>query len=104
MGKVVLDVNILVLASIAPLGRPRQILDAWQANRFSVVTSAGIIFRSRRKLRLPRIGGKYQITQNDIDQIRNLLLTQAEVVSVSTQDIVPLPMTLRTIVHSPLLL
>jgi putative PIN family toxin of toxin-antitoxin system len=57
-----LDVNVLVSAAISPRGVPSQILEAWQAQRFEVITSQHIIDQLVLKLRSDRIGRRYGLT------------------------------------------
>jgi predicted nucleic acid-binding protein len=46
-----LDVNVLVSATIMRRGIPYQLLDAWHAQRFDMVTSEHIIVQAAVKLR-----------------------------------------------------
>ena len=55
MIKAVVDVNVLVSAIIGPLGHSRGVALAWEAGRFKVVSSAGMIGKLEEKLSLPRI-------------------------------------------------
>ena len=82
MMRVVPDVNVIISAIIAPLGTPRQVLNAWQAQRFTAITSEGIIAQVEEKLHYPRIGQAYGITEDDIRWVGGLLRTQAKVVVV----------------------
>ncbi len=43
MRATVLDVNVILSSVIAPLGIPRQIVGAWLAERYEMITSVGII-------------------------------------------------------------
>ena len=87
MSSAVLDVNVVVAAILAPLGTPRQILSAWQNGDFTLLSSEGIIAQIEEKLRQPKIGGAHGVTEEDIDWVRGLLLTQAEVVVVAPQEV-----------------
>lgn len=87
MTAIVLDVNVVVAAILAPLGTPRQILSAWQDGYFTVVSSEGILAQIEEKLRHPKIGGAYGVTEDDIDWVRALLMTQSQVVVVAPHEI-----------------
>ena len=80
--KIVADVNVIVSATIAPLGMSRSILTAWREGRLELVTSDGMIAEVEQKLRYPRIGGKYRLTDDDIRTVVATLRTQAQVVAV----------------------
>lgn len=88
MVRVVVDVNVLVSALLTPKGSPRRVLFALEHQRFSLVTSEGMIARVEEKLRNPKIGGAYGVTDEDIRSVRSLLRTQAEVVVVPTAAVV----------------
>jgi putative PIN family toxin of toxin-antitoxin system len=85
----VLDVDVLVAAILAPHGTTRQVLAAWEANRFQSLTSEGIVAEVEEKLRSPRIGGRYGVTLSDIEWVRGLLLTQSKVIDIIPQDVIP---------------
>jgi hypothetical protein len=87
MIRVLLDVNVVVSAIIAPMGTPRQVLGAWQSQRFAVVISEGIIAIIEEKLRSPKIGLAYRVTDDDVHWLRALLHTQAEMVVVLPGDV-----------------
>lgn len=53
--KVVCDTNILFAAIISPRGTPRQVLDAWQRRRFTLLTSRQQLSEIRRVSRYPTI-------------------------------------------------
>ncbi|MBI2907186.1 MAG: putative toxin-antitoxin system toxin component, PIN family [Chloroflexi bacterium] len=85
---VVLDVNVVISAILAPRGVTRQILSAWEAQRFLLLISEGIIAQIEEKLRHPKIGGGYGVSEEDIVWVRSLLLTQSQVVLIKPQDII----------------
>lgn len=82
-----LDVNILVSATIMPRGIPQQILVAWRAKQFQVVTSDHIITQAMLKLRSDRVGKRYGITTSDIRTLLDSLRYDALVVQVRPGDI-----------------
>jgi|SRR5579864_912924 len=53
--RVVLDTNILVSALIAPSGHPAAIYNAWEFDRFTLLTCAEHIAEIRATLQKPRI-------------------------------------------------
>lgn len=85
--KIVADVNVIISATIAPLGMSRSILTAWREGRLDLVTSDGIIAEVEQKLRSPRISGKYGLTEDDIRITIAILRTLALLVVVSTKKI-----------------
>lgn len=80
--KIVLDVNVIISAVIAPLGFSRSILNLWLAERLQVVISKGIIAEVKEKLSSPRIAHKYALTKEDIHAVITLLRTQTDLVIV----------------------
>src|SRR6266498_5697163 len=81
--RAVVDVNVLVSAILGPLGLPRQVARAWQAGRFTAIASEGIYTKLEEKLALPRIARRYNVhSPEDIDWIKGLLRTQAEMVII----------------------
>jgi putative PIN family toxin of toxin-antitoxin system len=93
----VLDVNVIVAAVLAPRGTTRQVLEAWESDRFQSLTSPGIVAEVEQKLRSPRLGGRYGVTDGDIEWVRGLLLSQSKVVTVAPQDVLPVTVILKTI-------
>jgi putative PIN family toxin of toxin-antitoxin system len=87
MARVVLDVNVLVSATIGRLGASRQLLESWRAARFTHCTSEHIIQHMRRRLALPRIR-RYALPDVTPAYLEALLRTQAVVVPVLPADIV----------------
>ena len=53
--RVVLDTNILVSALIAPAGYPAAIYNAWESDRFTLLTCAEHIAEVRATLRKPSV-------------------------------------------------
>src|SRR4051794_10739746 len=81
MTRATLDVNILVSATIGPLGASRQVVAAWQAGRFDHFTSEHIIDHAVRKLALPRIQ-RYVQPELSPRLLETILRTQATAVPV----------------------
>src|SRR3712207_1304481 len=82
-----LDVNVLVSAAISPRGIPYQLLEAWQAERFEVITSQHIIDQLTLKLRSDRIGRRYGLTAAAIRAFTAPLRTHARLVSLPPAEI-----------------
>lgn len=80
MLRVVLDTNVFVSSLLSKKGPPAQVLDAWRAGRYLLITSPPIIAEIKTILDLPRIRKKYLIAHEDIEQIVNLLERDALVV------------------------
>lgn len=60
--RIVADVNVLISATIAPLGIPRAIITAWRDGLLDIVVSDGIIAEVEEKLHYSRIATKYKLT------------------------------------------
>ena len=65
--KAVLDVGQFVSATIQPRGHPAQILSAWRAGRFELVTSIAILDDLRRVLRYPHLRKRHRWTDEEIE-------------------------------------
>jgi hypothetical protein len=65
--KAVLDVGQFVSATIQARGHPAQILDAWKAGRFELVTSIPILDDLRRVLRYPHLRKRHQWSDEEIE-------------------------------------
>ena len=73
MLRVVLDTNTFVSSLLVKVGVPAQVLAAWRERRYLLVTSPAIIAEIRATLGYPRIRRKYPITDEDVEQLINLL-------------------------------
>jgi putative PIN family toxin of toxin-antitoxin system len=89
MLRATLDVNVLVSSTIGPLGPSRHAFEAWQVERFTLITSEHIIQHASAKLRLPRIARRYHIYAADVDGLELLLRTAAESISILPEDVIP---------------
>ena len=87
--RILADVNVVVSSAIAPLGMPRAIIEAWQAESIGLVTADGIIAEVDEKLHSTRIRTKYHLTEALIGTAIDLLRMQAEVVRVPARAVVP---------------
>lgn len=66
--KVVFDVGQFVSAVIAPKGYPAQLLEAWKAGTFELVTSPAILADLRRVLKYPRIRKYHKLSDEEIEE------------------------------------
>jgi uncharacterized protein len=67
MTKAVLDVGQFVSATIQAHGHPVQILAAWKAGRFELITSSAILDDLRRVLRYPHLRKRHHWTDEEIE-------------------------------------
>jgi putative PIN family toxin of toxin-antitoxin system len=65
--KAVLDVGQFVSATRQAHGHPAQILAAWRAGQFELVTSSGILDDLRRVLRYPRLRKRHGWSDEEIE-------------------------------------
>ena len=65
--KAVLDVGQYVGATIQALGHPAQILSAWKAGKFELVTSTAILDDLRRVLRYPHLRKRHRWSDEEIE-------------------------------------
>ena len=77
MLRVVLDTNVFVSSLLVKVGVPAQALDAWRARRFVLVTSSAILAETRATLNYDRIRRKYNLTDDDVEQLLALLQREA---------------------------
>lgn len=80
MLRVVLDTNIFVSSLLVKEGLPAQVLDAWSERKFLLATSPSLVSEIQSTLNYPRIRRKYNITNNDVNQLITLLAEDALVV------------------------
>ena len=77
MLRVVLDTNVFVSSLLVKAGVSAQALDAWRARRFVLVTSSAILAETRATLNYDRIRRKYNLTDDDVEQLLALLQREA---------------------------
>jgi len=77
MTRAVIDTNVLVSGIISDRGAPRQIITAWHQRQFTLLISALIVAEVVRVLRYPRLQTTYQLSEQDILQVRDTLLNDA---------------------------
>jgi hypothetical protein len=76
--KVVLDTNIFVSGLVSSKGPPRQIIDAWLDEHFTLVTSLYLVGELAHVLTYPRIAKRIHLKEAGADAILAALLSQAE--------------------------
>jgi hypothetical protein len=80
MLKVVLDTNVLVSSLLVKAGLPAQVVEAWRQQQYILVTSPGLIAEVRATLHYPRLRRKYALSDEDLEQLIDLLEDDALVV------------------------
>ena len=80
MLRVFFDTNLFVSSLLVKNGLPAQALDAWRSRRFLLVTSPSIMAEVEATLKYPRIRRKYNITDEDVNSLLELMRTDALVV------------------------
>jgi putative PIN family toxin of toxin-antitoxin system len=91
MLRVVLDTNIFISYLMVKAGIPSQLFNAWRALRYILVTSPAMIAEIRATAAYPRIRRKYHFTDEDVDDLINLLQMNAIVVAgkANVRNIIP---------------
>jgi putative PIN family toxin of toxin-antitoxin system len=74
-----LDTNVFVSGLISRRGAPREIIDAWVSETFTLVTSPYLISKLRRVLTYPRIAGRLQLTEVELQVLFHALSTKSAV-------------------------
>jgi hypothetical protein len=78
--RVVLDTNVFVSSLLSTEGTPAQLLNAWREGRYMLVTSPAIIAEVVEVLESPRISKKYLIRHQDVENLVDVLKTDAVLV------------------------
>jgi putative PIN family toxin of toxin-antitoxin system len=76
----VVDTNVLVSGLVAPAGPPRQILDAWLEEGFTLVTSLYLVEELAHVLSYPRIAKRLRLDEDELTALLAALLSRARVV------------------------
>jgi putative PIN family toxin of toxin-antitoxin system len=74
--RAVADTNVLVSGTIAPLGNPARILQAWRRGEFLLVSSPAIVAEVLEVLARPHIARHYPLSAEALDGLRVLLETE----------------------------
>jgi putative PIN family toxin of toxin-antitoxin system len=77
--RAVLDTNVLVSSLVAEQGPPRQILDAWLEDLYTLVTSLYLVEELIHVLSYPRIAERIRLDEEELAGILAALLSKAEV-------------------------
>ena len=80
MLRVVLDTNVFVSSLLSTEGTPAQLLNAWREGRYMLVTSPAIIAEVVEVLESPRISKKYLVRHQDVENLVDVLKTDAVLV------------------------
>jgi len=75
----VLDTNVLVSGLISTASPPRQLVDAWLGERFTLVTSLYMVEELVHVLSYPRIASRLQLTDAELATLLDGLLGKARV-------------------------
>jgi hypothetical protein len=78
--RVVLDTNVFVSSLLSTEGTPAQLLNAWREGRYMLVTSPAIIAEVVEVVESPRISKKYFIRHQDVENLVDVLKTDAVLV------------------------
>lgn len=73
MLRAVLDTNVFVSSLLVKEGLPAQVLNAWRERQYVLVISPALIAEIRDVLKYPRIRRKYNLTNEDVEQLIALL-------------------------------
>ena len=77
MLRIVIDTNIFVSAQLSRNGAPAQVLQAWQENRFIMLTSPAIIAEIEETLAGFINHARYNVLRQDVDDVVMLLKSVA---------------------------
>ncbi|MGA1840194.1 MAG: putative toxin-antitoxin system toxin component, PIN family [bacterium] len=83
MFKVVIDTNQFVSSIITKKGPSAQLLQAWRNHYFILILSKNIIGEIKRVLYYPHIQKKYNLQEQDIESLINLIEREAIILSDS---------------------
>jgi putative PIN family toxin of toxin-antitoxin system len=75
--RVVLDTNVLISSLVAKGGTPRQVLDAWLEDRYTLVTSLYLVEELVHVLSYPRIAKHLSLTEGETAVILSVLLSKS---------------------------
>lgn len=73
MLRVVFDTNVIVSGFLSRKGVPAELLNAWRARRFLLLSSSAIVAEVRTVMQYPRIRHKYHLSDDEIEQTLALL-------------------------------
>ena len=73
MLRVVLDTNVFVSSLLVKDGAPAKVLDAWRDRHFLLIVSPAIVTEIAATLRHPRIRRRYNVSEEDVQGLLDLL-------------------------------
>lgn len=71
--KVVVDTNVFVSGTVFRRGMPFEVLEAWRARRFMLVTSPQLCQEIDEVLRRSEFQTRYGLSREEVSQVRHLL-------------------------------
>lgn len=77
--RAVLGTNVLISGLVSEQGYPRQILDAWLEEHYTLVTSPYMVEELVHVLSYPRIAKRLRLDEEELAVILTALLAEAEV-------------------------
>ena len=75
--RVVLDTNVLISSLVSEGGAPRQVLDAWLEDRYTLVTPLYLVEELIHVLSYPRIAKRLSLTEGEMATILTALLSKS---------------------------
>jgi uncharacterized protein len=69
MLRIVIDTNVIVSGILNRKGAPAEVLNAWRERRFVLLSSSAIVAEVRAVMQYPRICHKYQLSDDEIEQM-----------------------------------
>ena len=75
--QLLVDADCLIAGTLAPSGACSRLLDLWQAGEFELIVCPNLVDEVRRGLLHPRIAGKYNISETEVDQLARRLLDES---------------------------
>lgn len=76
----VVDTSVFISSLLKKQGVPAQVLDAWRALLFQIVTSPAIVEEVRATMTYSRIRRRYPVADRDVEELLQLLNSLATVV------------------------
>jgi putative PIN family toxin of toxin-antitoxin system len=86
--RVVLDTNLFVSGIISPAGTPNKLLQLWEQDRITLLTSPELLAEVENVLQRDSIKQKYQLTEERISE----LLTSLHQITEQVIPLTPLPL------------
>jgi uncharacterized protein len=78
--RALVDTNVLVSALISRFGSSKQIVDAWHAGTFELITAPAVIAEAARALRYDRVMKRYNLSEESVEALLASLWSDASIV------------------------